>query len=194
MTSIEEIRLKINDHLKPAIDKDEGDGSAKIFALTHHHIQDYTVTVEGAEQTENTDYVMDAVNGQITFTTAPTDGDSVVTQYKYAGFTDAELQNLLDLYESVNIVIIEAIKILMFDAARQFDYKMADEAVEPSQIFKNLKQMLEMYQATTTSEGGVIGAYVTPRLVNRINPHYKKESNLSESDISTLDIGLEDED
>ncbi|RKY30309.1 MAG: hypothetical protein DRP74_07280 [Candidatus Omnitrophota bacterium] len=181
MTDIERIRLKINDHLKPEIDKDEGDGETRIFKLTHHHIQDYTVKVNNVEQIENTDYVIDTTNGVITFTTAPADGYSVITQYKYAGFTDTEIQNILDEQGSITNAVIECIKILMFDASRQFDYRIADEEVTPSQIFKNLKEMLELYKSSQT-----------PTIINRINEHYKPTEDLDDDDLTRIDTGLED--
>lgn len=181
MTDIEIFRMKLGDYLKPQIDKEEGDGSASIFRLTHRHIQDYEVTVDGAEQVEDTDYTMDASNGILEFTLAPNDGDIVKVQYKYAGFTDADITALVAQYSNVDNAITEGIKALMADAARRFDYTEGQSELKPSQVFAHLKQLLETHREGATS-----------LIVERIHPAYESETNPDDNDLSRSDLGMVD--
>jgi len=181
MTDIEIFRMKLGDYLKPQIDKEIGDGLASIYRLTHRHIQDYVVTIDGAEMTEETDYIMDASNGILETTTPPSDGDIVKVQYKYEGFTDADITALITQYSNVDNAIIEGIKALMADAARRFDYSEAQTDMKPSQIFDHLKQLLETHRQGATS-----------LIVERIHPAYESETNPDDNDLSRSDLGMID--
>ena len=63
-----------------------GDGTTTVFNLSHGSIVQgsVTVTVDGVQQTEDTDYTVDYSAGTITFTTAPAAGtNNIVVDYSY---------------------------------------------------------------------------------------------------------------
>lgn len=174
------IRMKIGDYLKPAIDKDTGDGVIRDFVLTHKHIQDFIVEVDGSVKTETTDYAMDTVNGIITFVTPPALSKSVMCQYKFAGFTDTDFTTLLTTYTTVNYTVIEAIKMLLADAARRFDYVHGESQMNPSQVFDHLQKLLEIYKTSNT-----------PTIMKRINPYYENDTKSNSTDLTRSDVGID---
>jgi len=62
-----------------------GDSSTKTFNLSHGDLlaDSVTVTVDGTEQTEGTDYTVDYENGSITFDSAPNNGTTITVEYSY---------------------------------------------------------------------------------------------------------------
>lgn len=170
------IRMKLGDYLKPAIDRDAGDGIVKQFVLTHKHIQDYEVEVDGTLKTETTDYTIDANNGIVTFVIAPASSKEVKVSYNYAGFNDTDLTTLLNTYVTVNSATQEAIKMLMADAARRFDYVHGQTQMNHSQVFEHLEKLLEVYRTSNT-----------PTIMNRKNKYYDNETE-TRSDITRDEV------
>lgn len=184
MASVDDIslvRMKLGDSLKIGLDRDTGDGTVKVFVLTHKNIQDYIVTVGGVEKTETIDYIASVADGSIKFNTAPSNAAEIVVEYKYAAFTDDEISTLIDTYGSVNSAVIEAIKVLMADAARRFDYTQGDTDMKPSQVFTHLKDLLSIYQKS-----------LPPQFVNLTSKHYESETR-NTVDLSRADLGVDDE-
>jgi len=62
-----------------------GDGTTTTFQLSRGWVVENseTVTVNGATQTRDTDYTINYETGEITFTTAPSSGASIVVSYAY---------------------------------------------------------------------------------------------------------------
>lgn len=150
LTDIQKIRMRLGDSLTLTVDKQVGDGVVTLYYLTHKHIQNLEVAVNNNPVDEGTDYTVDYDDGVINFKNAPADQAPVRMQYMSGAFNDADLQNLLESYGTVTNAINEAIKILMADAARRFDYVHGQTQMNPSQIFDHLKQLLEINQASDT--------------------------------------------
>jgi hypothetical protein len=180
LTEIQSMRLDLSDPLKTAIDKDTGDGTTALYVLTHKHIQDVAVDLNGVTQSLDTHYKIDSDEGIVEFVTPPPVGIVVRVQYKYAGFTDTDYQNLLDSDGTLGAATVHAIRILLMDASRRFDYTHGQTQMQPSQIFEHLKDMLEIH---TTSNSN------TPKILDRIHPYYTS-SRPSKLDLSRADLGI----
>jgi hypothetical protein len=180
---IETIRMNLGDYLTPAIDTDLGDGSNKIFELTHKHLQDYHVYVEDTEQVEDTDYTMNEKSGTVVFSAAVGDGDEVRVEYNFAAFTDADLTIILTNLPNTNDATIKAIQMLLADAARRFDYTHGQTDVKSSQVFQHLKELLEIYQSNSN-----------PLILDRGNEYYDREETTIQDDLTRDDgLGVEDD-
>jgi hypothetical protein len=180
LTDIQQIRMDLGDPLKTAIDKDEGDGVTVLFVLTHKHIQDVQVDVQGIVQTIGSDYTINSQEGIVEFTEPPAVGSVVRVQYKYAGFTDADYQNLLDIHGTAGAATVRAIRILLMDAARRFDYSHGQTQMQASQVFDHLKDMLTIHTKSNSN---------TPVIVDRSHRYYgsRKDRKL---DLSRADLGM----
>lgn len=178
---IQSVRMNLGDFLTPAVDKEIGDGDTKAFVLTHKHVQDYYVYIGGVLKEETTDYTVDTNSGVVKFVTAPADEAEVKVEYNYAGFTDTDLTTLLTSEGSVNNATIKAVKMLMMDAARRFDYTHGDTEMSHSQVFTHLKDMLETFRTSDT-----------PLIMNRTNEYYERETRTTD-DLTRDDLGVDDE-
>lgn len=181
MTDLELVRMTLGDQLKSTADRDKGDGTTTIFALSHEHVQDVTVTVDGNPVGQPDDYTADLSNGEIIFDTAPENLKEVRVEYKFAAFNDAELQEIYALEGSVSATVVRCIKILMADAARRTDYTHGQTSVSASQVFSNLNELLRVHTQSNSN---------TPRIVTRSNPYYagRKDRKL---DLSRADLGAD---
>ena len=65
--------------------------------------------------------------------------------YKFAAFTDEEAQALINEY-GLQKAVIEALREILANTARLRNYKQGDTEVDNSQVFKQVKQLLDMYQ------------------------------------------------
>jgi hypothetical protein len=88
---------------------------------------------------------LDDAAGVVTLAGAPGEGVVVAIQYKYAPFTDAEAQALITEY-GLERAVIEALRELLANTARMRNYKQADTEVDDSQVFKQIRQLIQMYE------------------------------------------------
>lgn len=100
MTPIDEVRLKTAD--RPEFHHEEQDqqiSGETYFKLDYNNVLTSpapVVKLNGTTKTETTHYVVDYVNGSITFLVAPAVNDALVFEYSSVVFTDEEIQSLLD--------------------------------------------------------------------------------------------------
>jgi hypothetical protein len=123
-----------------------------------------SVTLDNTLLTIDTDYAVDGEAGLITFVTPPPDGQVAIITYKFAPFTDAEAQALITEY-GLQLAIIEALREILANTAKLRNYKNADTEVDNSQVFKQVKQLLDMYQTEyqTDQSAELPGVVVTKR-------------------------------
>jgi hypothetical protein len=112
----------------------------------------------------------------------PAGQDAVLAiHYKYAPFTDAEAQALITEY-GLDKAVIEALRELLANTARLRNYKSADTEVDNSQVFKQVRELIRMYedeyQSNRSVETGVI--------VQRRNDPRGEADGCRETDISRL--------
>lgn len=87
---ITQLRRAYRDMPKATQSQRDGDGSSTLFNLGNFPVVEssYTVQKAGATQTETTNYTLDKDTGDLNFLVAPTNGQSVQANYKYANFRD----------------------------------------------------------------------------------------------------------
>ena len=158
MTNLEELRLMLSDPFKDGFDDIVADDESKQYQLSHHNIkpESLTVYINNDEQTLTTDYTVDLSQGVITFTSSPNNEDLIEAKYKYAAFSDDELNDFLDKDGSVGKVIVRCVEILLFDSARRFDYTAGQTDVKASQVFKNLKDLLAYWNGKVGSSDSAV--------------------------------------
>lgn len=178
MTDLELIRLKLADNFKFAFDSQETDGDTTIFKLAHGNVKEDTFSLSlDDEEVASSAYTMDYDRGIVTFNSPPASGKILEASYDYTVFSDTEIDNLLDKYGSVDLVMVELIDILIADAARRFDYASGQTEMKPRQVFLNLLEMRKIY----SSKGGAAA-----KLANRTNPNYQR-SRTTQRDLSRFD-------
>lgn len=152
-TTLDNIRIKISDPLKQGFDKQIGDGSTKIFKLSHSkvHSESEAIVVNNSS-VELEAYDIDYDEGVVIFNTAPTQGHVIEVSYKYAAFRDEEIELYLDENgQSINQTIVTLIEILLADSARRFDYTAGQTNMQPSQVFDHLERLHKIYQRKVES-------------------------------------------
>ena len=90
---IAKLRVELKDFARLQRDKFDGDATTTLFVLSTIPIKDatYVVKVEGATQTETTDYTLDRDTGVLEFTSAPASGsDNIVVTYKSVKIRDED--------------------------------------------------------------------------------------------------------
>ena len=152
MTNLELVRKKLADEYKFASDTNIGDGGTSIFKLAHSNIQDETYTIY-VDLSESDNYEIDLERGLITFNTPPADEKNITAQYYFSAFSDDEIEYFLEENENdINETLIDLIEILLIDSARRFDYSTGQSEMKPSQVFKNLKEMLIFFSKKVPAE------------------------------------------
>lgn len=162
MTDLELLRDKIGDGIKSNLLRFIGDGNSTEWKLSHKRIKTDSVILSG-----NTGGVtvssVDYNTGLVTLSGAINKDNLFSLSYKYSGFRDEELQDYLDKYGSVKNAAVECITVLMADAARRYDYSTGVEQFNPSQVFDNLKSLLETLQDVQSNIQSKGGAAVKSR-------------------------------
>jgi hypothetical protein len=151
---IDRVRSNIGDTAKEQVEQFEGDGSTVLYQLQYKNIFGVTVKVNNADVTPDMVY---AGAGQFVLPTAPADGDKVLVDYSYAGFTDAVLGSLVDEAGDAEGATVLALQDLLASAARRSDYSQGQTKVNASQVFSHLKDLLTMWQpgGQLSSRGGL---------------------------------------
>jgi hypothetical protein len=153
-TQIAQVRSNIGDTVRETVEQLIGDGSTTLFALKYRNVQNLVVTIGGNVVTPDMVY---AGAGQFILPTAPAEDAKITVSYEYSGFTDAVLGSLLDTNQSVALATRAALVDLLASAARRTDYQQGQTKVSASQLFKNLKELFNMYMpgGELSDEGGV---------------------------------------
>jgi len=122
-----------------------------------------------------------------------------IDSYSYA-FTDEELEMIMSDNHSANEKImlaksaIECVKILMANYAKRFNYKQGSSSADMSDIFKQLKEMLSIFndelKELMSEESGTIPVS-TVRIASRETtldkpPYDKLQYEPTETDLSRL--------
>lgn len=184
MATVEDIakfRRQIGDPVKADADVQSANGVDKQFALRFNNIFDEVVTLNGVLQT--TGYDLNGVTGIITFDTAPATDTIVKVSYSYAAYTDSEATALIDTY-GVSEATLEALRELLANAARFYNYQQGQTRAERQQVFQNLKDLFKIYQAEAAKTANAGAGSLT--LGKRTNEAYRRPTIVRE-DLSRTD-------
>lgn len=169
MDNITRVRNLIGDQHKSDVITLVGDGNAKIYQLPRKKLKTDSVAVtSGAISTVNHD------TGLLTLVDPVDDFEKFQVQFIYSAFRDEEISEYLTANHSVRKAAIELIQILMADAARRYDYSTGLEQFRPSQIFEQLRKLLETLQSQNNDLGFSGGAKLENRTTDygRLNNLY----------------------
>lgn len=116
MTPTEAVRLKTGDKSALTRESARGDGTQQHFKLQHDTLTAAPIVwVDGALQSETSDYTVNSSDGVISFLVAPAIGLEIIIQYYWAVFSDDEVEYFLS--ESAENVTLASSKLLMALAA-----------------------------------------------------------------------------
>ncbi len=183
MATVQEIakfRRQIGDPVKADQDVQTANGTDKEFALRFNNLFSESVTFNGVAQP--TGYTLDGPSGLIEFDTPPAVDTVVRVSYKYAAYTDAEATEFIDSV-GVEYATVEAIKELLANAARLYNYQQGPTRADKNQIFQNLKDLLKIYKEEAAGYAGQGGLTVG----KRTNPLYRRSYPIR-PDLSRDDI------
>lgn len=160
-TEIKAVRRKIGDSVKSERENVTGTGRNRIVKLQNNNVFAVFVTIDDVE---TTGFTVHDTAGRIVFAVPPAEGSSVIIDYLYAAYTDAELQSLIDDY-GVNGAAIACLEELLVDTARFYDFTQGETTEKRSQVFENLNKVLTQLKASVdtnpdgsnVSSGVVIG-------------------------------------
>lgn len=179
-------RRRIGDRVKTEQDTIVTKAGDKIFRLRFTNVFDVVVAVDSVTQaSDGSVYTVDSENGRIDFVTAPGTDKTVVVDYDYAAYTDAEATSLIDTY-GIKDAVIEAILELLANAARLYNYSQGQTKSERGKVFDNLKELLKLYQSNggfTSADGTNIGSVSIGKRTNE----YDRGVGTTEYDLSRLD-------
>lgn len=178
---IRKFRRRIGDKIKSDSDITEADGTTATFHLRFNNVFDVTVFQNGSSTTA---FTVDGDSGTVTFDTTPAEGDKLQFDYKYAAYTDTEIETLVD-ENGFQDGVIEALTELMADSARLYDYSEGATDAKLSQVFDHLQKLLESYKSGTgfaASDGTDIGSV---KVGKRTHILYRSKRK-SDEDLSRL--------
>lgn len=153
-TQIEQVRRGIGDSKKAEADRFVSDGFERLYSLAYKNVFDVKVYINST-LLDSAAYTVLGEVGKISFVEAQAVNDDILISYSYAGYTDEKIGELVDAF-SVEGAIIEALKELLADSARFYDYSQGQTTDRRSQIFDHLKDLLalakEDLRASTVSD------------------------------------------
>lgn len=150
VNEILQVRRRVGDKAKDATETFEYQGQNGI-PLSHNNVSNVSVAVNGTA-IASTAFTVNAAAGLVTLNDDTASGDDTVSiTYVHAAYSDVEIGALIDQYGEKGAVV-EILNELLADSAKMFDYSNGATEEKQSQIFKNLKQLLELY---TDSSGNV---------------------------------------
>ncbi|MFB0510006.1 MAG: T9SS type A sorting domain-containing protein, partial [bacterium] len=100
-----------NDHLVVSNEQKTGDGTRKLFYLSHNPFQSFSgVTIDG-NPVPASDYCFDPLTGWVSFQNAPDQGADIIFQYQYSNYPDLAVTNWVEpagnhLFENTTTVAI----------------------------------------------------------------------------------------
>jgi len=175
MNDLEKVRVAIGDRVKADENLISANGELVDFQVRHENIWDVNVYLDDVLTT--TGITVSGIPGVIAFATAPADGIEVRVTFKYAAFSDIELQQYIDDYD-VDQAIIMALEGILSSVARQRDYKEADSEVKNSQVFAQVEKLLTYWNKKVSNKKGVTKG-------RRIHEQYKS-TEPTDADLSRL--------
>lgn len=143
LTSAQQVRLKIQDIPRVAMDTYAGDGTASAFTLPHVNITTGLayVTVSGAWSATGATFV----SGVVAFADPVPAASGFMTHYTHSVFSDDEVSHFLGAGGSVNGAAIEAVQTLMFDGLKRQKW-VATDGTEVDDTGA-LRMLTELYKA-----------------------------------------------
>jgi hypothetical protein len=156
MNPIETIRNRIGDQPKTEIERYVGNGTVKSFTINNKNPYEFFVTINGVQ---NTAFTYDDEIQKLIFETAPANASTIEIKYKYAAFTDAEIQAVLN--ESggdVDRATAESLRQALGSQSRMVSFQHGDRSVSMSDIFKNLMALLNSYEKKISNSGANTGS------------------------------------
>ncbi len=175
MDDLTKVRIAIGDRVKADENLLSANGELEDFQIRHENVWDERVYFDTVLQ--NTGYSLSSEPGVLTFDTAPADGVEIRVTFKYAAFTDIELQDYIDNY-GVDASIIMALEGILSSVARQRDYKEADSEVKNSQVFAQVEKLLKYWSGKVSNKNAV-------KKGRRIHDLYKKDT-VTPADLTRL--------
>jgi hypothetical protein len=166
--SIKVVRRAIGDREKADENLLVANASIEDFQLRHQNVWNVRVYFNGVMQEAG--FTVNEEAGVLVFVTPPADGVEIRVTYSYAALSDAELTDLINNYGE-DAAIITALEAILADVSKQRDYKEADSEVKNSQVFEQVRKLLDyhtkkMYENNLAKNGGVSKG-------RRINDQYK---------------------
>jgi hypothetical protein len=184
MSDLDTFKRRVGYKVTADQDTFTGNGSNKTVQLRHDSVSDVQVSFGDIQQDAGL-YTVNAEAGSLTFTDAPADGVVVTVFYLYAAFTDEQAHALISEY-GLQLAVIEALRELLADTAKLRNYKQGDTEVDNSQVFKQVKQLLDMYVTEYQKDQSVEQAQVN--VVRRHDPRGEDDCERNQ-DISRLLYG-----
>src|SRR3954452_12007977 len=123
MTDLETFKRHVGYRVKAAQETFTGTDLTVSINLRFEGVFDVEVDVDAGSYPA-TAYTVDGEAGVVKFKSPPGDESVVTIRYKYAPFTDAEAQALIDAY-GLDMAVIEALRELLANVARLRNYKEA---------------------------------------------------------------------
>ncbi len=159
MSTIDELRLKILDRPQVVLGErvGTGDGATEVFKLRHAPVMSGSVSVfvDGVEKTEGSDYTLDYATGKLAFTSAPDDGDSIVSDYEFAAFSDDDLQSFLSSAGgNLALAAGEALTSLIADRGRMVTWSRGDAKLDYDRLRRDLADVARRFYSQGASESG----------------------------------------
>src|SRR3954449_6127845 len=158
MADLDTFKRRVGYRIKANQETFTGTDETQVFQLAFDNVFDVKVSVDDAPYPDVA-ITVDAESGVVTLRGAPGEGSSITFQYQYAPFTDDEAQALITEY-GLDRAVIEALREILANTARLRNYKQGDTEVDNSQVFKQVKQLLDHYvteyQSNESAERGVV--------------------------------------
>lgn len=140
--TIAQVRVLTSD--LPQYDRAEatGDGQTAEFQIVQYPVIEgsYTLYVEGAAQTEPTDYSLDTEVGLVTFVAAPGNGAGIVVTYRHALLSNQQITDLLAIESNVKLAAALALDtIASSEALIQKKMRLLDVQTDGPAVAKALR-------------------------------------------------------
>lgn len=162
LTTAQRIRLKIQDQPQIADNTYYGDGSASVFQLPHRNLQSGTAYVPAAGSWTATGCTFDA-SGFVSFSGVISANSAWRARYVHSNFSDAEIDDWISAYGSVNGAAIEAVTTLMFDGLRRAAWASPDgteyDDTKAMTLLNDLYKVLKDEEADEAAVGGSVESW-----------------------------------
>lgn len=161
---ISRVRRRIGDGVKSGLDRFASNGQQVEIQLEFKNVFD--VAIDGLDPS---DYTVNGAAGKVVLHEALAADTVKLISYKYAGYTDEQIVELIGNY-GVEGAVVEALQELLVDSARLYDYQQGQTVDKRSQVFDHLKDLLKSAKddfVATKSNGVRLG---------RRNPDERKPS------------------
>lgn len=184
MTAIELLRKRIGDNVKTEVEHFINIDTTELQTM-FKNITVLSIFVDGT-LLESSEYTVNSEEGRITLDTSASSESTYIVSYKYYAFSDTELTYLIADY-GANEAVKEALRWLLADAYRLHDYSRGATNQNLSQVFKNVKELLETYSKNGDSipDGTTTPTGLTVH--KRIADEYRKKGSVV-SDLSREDL------